>query len=173
MFLRGAKATRRVLWYFAAVGDSVRRMQDTVIRKAVPGDVEALATLMGELGYPTSPGGMRARLARIFEHPAYRTLVAESGGLVVGMVGLEVGHYYEMDGGYARISALVVNSSHRRLGMGDALIQAAESEAVRAGAGHIFVNSGISRPEAHAFYESSRYEVTGYRFSKSLETGTP
>lgn len=145
-------------------------MLDTVIREAVPGDVETLAALMGELGYPTSLGDMRARLARIFEHPAYHTLVAERDGLVVGMVGLEIGHYYEMDGGYARISALVVESSHRRLGVGDALIQAAESEAKRAGAGHIFLNSGTGRPEAHAFYESSRYEVTGYRFSKSLET---
>lgn len=148
-------------------------MLDTVIRKAGPGDVEALASLMGELGYPTSSGSMRARLARIFEHPAYRTLVAERDGLVVGMVGLETGHYYEMDGGYARISALVVNSSHRRLGVGDALVQAAESEAGRAGASHIFLNSGTDRAEAHAFYESSRYEVTGYRFSKQLQTDAP
>lgn len=151
------------------MSDGLRWILDTVIRKAVPGDVESLATLMGELGYPTYSDSMRARLVRIFEHPAYRTLVAESEGLVVGMIGLETGHYYEMDGGYARISALVVNSSHRRLGVGYALIRAAESEAGRAGASHIFLNSGITRPGAHAFYEGSRYEVTGYRFSKWLQ----
>jgi GNAT superfamily N-acetyltransferase len=144
-------------------------MLDLLIREAGAGDVEALAGLMSELGYPSSPESMRERFARISEHPAYHTLVAEDAGLVIGMAGLETGHYYEVDGGYARISAFVVAARYRRLGVGTALIQAAEHRARREGADDIFLNSGKHRSHAHSFYEDSGYEITGYRLSKPLQ----
>lgn len=146
-------------------------MQDLtnfIVRDARPADVEALAGLMTDLGYPSSPENMRERFGRISTHPAYHTLVAEHGGCVIGMAGLETGHYYGMDGGYARISAFVVADIYRRRGVGGALLRAAERRARREGADDIFLNSGTHRPNAHSFYEESGYEVTGYRFSKVL-----
>lgn len=143
-------------------------MRDLIIREASPEDVAALAGLMTDLGYPCTPERMRERFVRISAHPAYHTLVAAYGGRVIGMVGLETGLYYEMDGGYARVSAFVVAAGYRRRGVGGALIRAAERRAREAGADYVFLNSGKHRPDAHSFYEESGYELTGYRFSKVL-----
>lgn len=148
-------------------------MRYLTIREAESEDVEALAGLMTDLGYPSSPESMRERFGRISSHPAYHTLVAEHEGHVIGMAGMETGYYYEMDEGYARISAFVVSSRYRRLGVGKALIQAAELQARRVGADNIFLNSGKHRPDAHRFYEESGYEVTGYRFFKMLGRSDP
>lgn len=143
-------------------------MRNLIIREARPGDVDAIASLMNDLGYPSTSESMRDRFVRISAHPAYHTLVAEHESSVVGMAGLETGLYYEMDGGYARISAFVVASGYRRRGVGGALIRAAERRAREAGADYVFLNSGKHRPDAHRFYEDSGYELTGYRFSKVL-----
>lgn len=148
--------------------NSFNSFESLEIRHADPEDVANLATLMTELGYPSSPEEMRRRLGRISSHPAYHTLVAEHEGHVIGMSGVETGHYYGLDAGYARISALVVAARYRGLGVGRALIRASERQAARAGAESIFLNSGDHRPDAHRFYEASGYEITGYRFSKKL-----
>jgi N-acetylglutamate synthase-like GNAT family acetyltransferase len=63
-------------------------MSDFRIRGAARGDVAALAHLMSDLGYPTSPGEMRHRLEDISADPSYCALVAERDGRVLGMVGL-------------------------------------------------------------------------------------
>lgn len=144
-------------------------MRDLLIRDAREDDVEALARLMTELGYPSSPESMRGRFARISAHPSYSTLVAERGGEVVGVAGLATGHYYEWDESYVRISAFVVDSGHRRRGVGQTLIEAAESRARSLGARTVFLNSGSHRSGAHRFYEDSGYEATGYRFFKRLQ----
>lgn len=144
-------------------------LQDLEIREARAGDVEALAGLMTDLGYPSTPESMRLRFERISSHPAYHTLVAERDGRVIGMAGLETGLYYELDADYARISALVVAPDHRRLGVGAALVREAELRARSLGAEHVCLNSGESRRDAHRFYRDSGYEVTGYRFFKMLD----
>jgi hypothetical protein len=58
------------------------------IRDATERDVEALANLMTELGYPSTVEEMGRRLARIYADPSYATLVVERDGLVVGMAGV-------------------------------------------------------------------------------------
>lgn len=143
-------------------------MRDVIIRDAKETDVEALAELMDYLGYPTSSRRMGNRFERISAHPSYSTLVAECGDGVVGMVGLETGHYYELDESYARISAFVVHPGYRRRGVGRSLILAAEQRAIGLGAERVSLDSGTHRPGAHRFYEDSGYEITGYRFFKRI-----
>lgn len=143
-------------------------MQGMIIRDATREDVEALAELMGYLGYPTSVQSMQDRFERISAHPSYRTLVAEYDGRVIGMAGLTTGHYYELDESYARISAFVIHPGYRRRGVGHALIQATEQRAASLGVQTVSLGSGTHRPGAHRFYEDSGYEITGYRFSKNL-----
>ncbi len=62
-----------------------------VVRSAQSEDVEALVSLMTELGYPTSSEDMYRRFEAISADPSYATLVAASGGKVLGMVGLRFG----------------------------------------------------------------------------------
>ena len=46
-----------------------------VIREATLSDVHAIATLLSDLGYPTTPDTMSARLAPILENPEHRIFV--------------------------------------------------------------------------------------------------
>ena len=148
-------------------------MQGMIIRDAIREDVEALAELMGYLGYPTSIQSMQDRFERISAHPSYRTLIAEYDGRVIGMAGLTTGHYYELDESYARISAFVVHPGYRRRSIGRSLIRAAEQRAASLGIQTVSLGNGTHRPGAHRFYEDSGYEITVYRFFKSLRPNDP
>ena len=96
------------------------------IRSAQSADVEALANLMTELGYPTSSGQMRRRFEAISADPSYCTLVDEREGEGLAMVGLRFERSYVSDDSCARIRALVVGSEHRGRGVGRTLISVAE-----------------------------------------------
>lgn len=139
-----------------------------IVREAGKEDIEALADLMTELGYPTSTQEMGRRFAEISADPSYDTLVAEQDGKVLGMVGLHVESFYEKDGPNARIMAFVVGSEHRDRGVGRALISAAEDRAKQRGAKDIMLTTHKRRAGAHEFYRRMGYEATGYRFHKEL-----
>src|SRR3712207_5336435 len=97
-----------------------------IIRSAQSADVETLANLMTELGYPTSSEQMRGRFEAISDDSSYGTLVAEREGEVLAMVGLRFERSYGSDDTCARIRALVVAPEHRGKGVGRALISGAE-----------------------------------------------
>lgn len=144
-------------------------MASTGIRDAVIGDAGPVGDLITELGYPTTPEAMRDRLAMILSDPGYTTLVADTGGNVVGVAGASLDLYYEKDGLYSRLLVLAVSLEARGQGIGDQLIQAIERWAASKGAREVFVNSGLHRVEAHGFYERCGYSRTGFRFVKQLD----
>ena len=143
-------------------------MDDVRIRTAGPEDTAELARLMGHLGYPTTAGQMAARLEPILSDPDYRTLVAEAGGGLVGMVGVFRGRAYSYDPPYARVLALVVDPACRGSGVGAALMGAAEAWAREVGAGSVHLTTASQREGAHRFYERLGYEGTGLRYRKPL-----
>jgi len=51
-------------------------------------DVEPLAELMSDLGYPTTADQMKQRMKYIEAEPNYYTFVATMNGIVVGMIGI-------------------------------------------------------------------------------------
>jgi GNAT superfamily N-acetyltransferase len=143
-------------------------MREIEIRDAREGDIEALAVLMTELGYPTSVEEMGRRLEEISADPSYDTLIAEQDGKVLGVAGLHLERFYEKNEPCARIMALVVGSEHRGRGVGRALISAAEDWARQRGARDVMLTTHKRRSRAHRFYQSMGYEATGYRFYKEL-----
>ena len=50
---------------------------DVYIREANEDDIEAIALLMDDLGYPTPVNEMRSKLKNIFSHPDYRTAMVK------------------------------------------------------------------------------------------------
>ncbi len=138
------------------------------IREATATDAPAIAELISELGYPTTPLEMAERLAGIAGEPAYRTLVAVAGANVVGVAGIGLGRYYERNGLYARLLVLAVRTGERGGGIGRGLADAAERWAAAQGARAMIVNTGRQRLEAHRFYERQGYVATGFRFVKEL-----
>lgn len=140
------------------------------IREATVNDIEVLTSLMEQLGYPTTIESMRIRMNNIELSSDYHTLLALYEGKVVGMIGLVKGYYYEMDGSYVRIVALVVDSYFRGKGIGKKLLKEAESWARRIGATGIGLNSG-NRPErfnAQKLYKNMGYIEKSIGFAKSL-----
>ncbi|PWA12267.1 GNAT family N-acetyltransferase [Pueribacillus theae] len=139
------------------------------IRKATINDIPELASLMTQLGYPTSVEKMEIRFNNIESNPSYHTIVADIGGKVVGMAGLCTGMFYEYDGSYIRIVAFVVDSNYRRKGLGKKLIEA-ENWARKQGASVIVLNSGNreERNNAHQFYLNLGFKDKSTGFVKSL-----
>jgi GNAT superfamily N-acetyltransferase len=124
---------------------------------------------MTELGYPTEPEEMAQRLVGVLGDPTYAMFAAQVRGTIAGLCGVAIHRYLEKNGLYARIVALVVSGEYQGIGVGSALIRAAEVWAVKQQATDLIVNSGMQRAGAHRFYRSRGYAQTGVRFVKGLE----
>jgi GNAT superfamily N-acetyltransferase len=137
------------------------------VRDAVIADAPALASLVTQLGYPTTAEAMESRLQRMLSLPHHRVMVAESSSGVVGLAGACVDHGVEIDT-YARITALVVDEKWRGSGVGKLLMMEAERWCRDRGARRVTLVSGHHRPQSHKFYKTLGYEATGLRFIKHL-----
>jgi len=138
------------------------------IRDAKLTDAPALAALMCELGYETTPAEMRRRLKSILCDVRYRTLLADVDGKVCGMIGTLAHPTYEHNDPSGRILALVTLTTARRRGIGRALIASAEKAFAQKAVTRVSLETGFARKDAHQFYESLGYERNGWRFVKQL-----
>jgi GNAT superfamily N-acetyltransferase len=138
------------------------------VRDAIIEDATVIATLLGELGYPSQPEGVRARLARLLAREGSRVFVAERGATVLGVLGLDRMPVLTSLSDIAMIIALVVTETERRSGVGRLLIARAEDEARGWGCGRIMVTSAEHRADAHTFYQHLGYKYTGRRFAKEV-----
>jgi GNAT superfamily N-acetyltransferase len=141
-------------------------MEKLNIRPAGLADADRLAKLMEQLGYPTGASQMEERLKGILPCADYQTFVAEISNHIVGMIGLHIGHYYEKDGLYAQIVALVVQQGFQGQHIGSSLVAESERWLQEHGINTVIVNSGNTRIAAHRFYEHIGYQATGIRFVK-------
>jgi GNAT superfamily N-acetyltransferase len=138
------------------------------VREARLDDAEALAPLLGQLGYPTSPEAVASRIRRIDSSDADSLLVAELDGKIVGLAGIHVSLAIEYDEPVAKLSAIVVDERYRRRGIGETLVAAVEDESRRRGCCLVFLTTAERRKDAHAFYDRVGFEETGRRFVKLL-----
>jgi len=141
---------------------------DPTIRDATLADAAALASLMGELGYPTSEVEMKQRFETILADSGFKTFVAVVGDQVCGTIGTLTQPSYEHNDWSGRIVALVVSKTMRRRGIARQLILEAEKDLARRNVRRITLTTRVTRLDAHKFYEQLGYERTGYRYAKSL-----
>lgn len=137
------------------------------IRPATAADADAIGRLLGELGYPTAPADVPARLAAV-EREGGAALVAEGAEelLAVATVARQVSLHRAGPGAY--ITAFVVDERARGRGVGRMLLEAVERWACEHGHVRLTVTSHENRSGAHAFYERAGLPYTGRRFSRSL-----
>ncbi len=141
--------------------------EETVsIRAFQKEDLPALTELTNQLGYETSIEEMSARMKQIQSLDNYWTFVAVVDQQVAGYIGLNKNYFWEQDGCFIRIQALVTNKEFRRLGIGQKLIEAVEKLGKEVGAKLMTLNCG-NKPEresAHKFYPLMGFEAksTGY-----------
>jgi N-acetylglutamate synthase-like GNAT family acetyltransferase len=77
------------------------------IRDARLEDGRALARLVGQLGYPTSPEALARRVRRLTVSATDRLVVAELEGQIVGLASVHVSLALEYDEPAAKLSAIV------------------------------------------------------------------
>lgn len=127
------------------------------IRSANRADEEAIANLAGQLGYPSSVHETRERLVEILEDGDQAVFVAESADKeVVGWV-----HVFKTQRlivePFVEIGGLIVGEGLRGLGVGKALLAAAEAWVQGSEFTSIRVRSNVIREGAHSFYERLGY----------------
>jgi GNAT superfamily N-acetyltransferase len=140
------------------------------IRASELGDVDALASLVTELGYKTRSSEMKMRMDAIAADSRYRTFVAVKQGRVCGMIGSCWYYSYEYNDISGRIVALVVSKNERGHGIGRRLIAVVENDFAQRNIRRLTVNVRFQRKEAHEFYERLGYSRNGFRFVKQLAT---
>jgi len=140
---------------------------DVTIRDAGSADAEAIAELLGQLGYPTEPAAIGPRLERL-GIVGDRVVVAELDGQVTGLAHLQVSPTIEHERPAAKLGALIVDESRRGEGIGRALVEAMETEARARGCGVFLLTTSERRDDAHEFYERLGLELTGRRYGRTL-----
>jgi GNAT superfamily N-acetyltransferase len=140
---------------------------DPTIRDALPADVQAIAGLLTQLGYPSDADAVEERLDRL-RIVGDRVFVAELDDRVVGLAHLQVTPAIERDRPAGKLGALIVDEAHRGHGVGRALVEAVEREARLRGCELVFLTTSDRRDDAHAFYERVGFEQTGRRYGRTL-----
>jgi ribosomal protein S18 acetylase RimI-like enzyme len=123
------------------------------VRAMDEADVPRVATLLGELGYPTRDDELLTRFASVRELPDEALFVFEIAGIVQAWMQVRVMRPLEV-GVHAEISGLVVSASARRTGAGRALVTEAERWARSRNLSNVTVRSNVTRDASHAFYKS-------------------
>ncbi|MBV9798893.1 MAG: GNAT family N-acetyltransferase [Solirubrobacterales bacterium] len=144
-----------------------------VIRPAEAGDADAIAVLLGELGYPSRAAEARDRLERLLADADAGVLVAEAGGRAIGVAAYDLVWTLHRSAPQCRITTAVIDSGQRRRGVGRALIDAIESLARERGCFRLEVTTRPSRTDAVAFYASLGFEDRPHRFAKALRLPSP
>lgn len=139
------------------------------IRRANASDREDLARLSTELGYPMTAETAQTRLSEIAGHADHALLVAEARSRVVAWLQVSFPRIFESPR-QAEIAGLVVEEEARGLGIGTALVSAAERWARERQCSALRVRSNVIREEAHAFYRRAGFsEIKSQRvFEKAL-----
>jgi PhnO protein len=138
------------------------------IRAATIQDVESLARLASQLGYPANAAQMSQRLKRL---PADGTvvLVAATESLVIGWIHMQI-YPTILDDHAAEVLGFVVEESWRSQGVGHQLMRSAETWAADHGCSVLYVRTNIVRQRARHFYlrYGFRQLKTSYTFVKQL-----
>jgi len=137
------------------------------IRAARESDAADIARLTEQLGYTATPSEIGARLSTILARPDDQFFVAEHSGQAVGWLHATICRYVEADP-FVVIGGLVVDSNHRRQGIGRMLMERAEQWAGERGCSIVRLSSSAGRAGAHRFYEKIGYRniKTQYAFAK-------
>ena len=145
-------------------------MAPITIRVARASDAGEIARLTAHLGYDLTELDAADRLSRILARDDQQFLVADVGGGAVGWVHVVFAEYVDAEA-FIVIGGLVVDRQHRRLGVGRALMNRAESWARERGCSMVRLASSATRHAAHQFYEDLGYTniKTQYSFVKPLD----
>jgi GNAT superfamily N-acetyltransferase len=133
--------------------------QSVTLRPAAETDVERIASLFTDEGYPAGPSDILERLGR-FASPHSQVIVADYEGEVLGFIALHALPRFEHSDRVIRIMALVVDAGVRDRGVGHLLMGEAERIGRELDAAYVEVTAGHHRADARHLYESLGYDAS-------------
>jgi GNAT superfamily N-acetyltransferase len=137
------------------------------VREAVAEDAAAIASLLTELGYPASASEIPARLRAVAGAPGH-VFVADEVGVVLGVASVTRLTILHRAGPVALLSALVVRASRRGQGVGHALIEMAQRQAVAWRCETLELTSRDDRQRTHSFYTGLGFESRSRKFVRPV-----
>jgi GNAT superfamily N-acetyltransferase len=140
-----------------------------MIRRMTVEDIPASQHLLSQLGYPMDVSEVRRRFDAVAGADDHAVMVAADDGRVIGLCHMHARLTLDKPP-EAELQALVVDQATRGLGVGKLIMAAAEAWATVCGCRSATVGSHVSRPIAHAFYESLGYrnEAASHQMRKPL-----
>ena len=140
----------------------------TAVREALQSDAARIAALAGQLGYEVPVAHVERQIGRINDERTVLVAVVPRAG-VVGWIGVALREAV-IDSARADIEGLVVEDEYRGNGVGQLLVEAAETWARRRGCTSMRLVSNVVRERAHEFYKRLGYDVlkTQHAFKKTL-----
>lgn len=159
--LRQRAAARENLLTPSHTGDFPSPISDVVIRHARVGHLPQVLELLCLIpaNANLSEAALQAAAWRFREGIGLEVLVAEADGQVVGMVALSFSQ--TLTGPRAWIDDIAVEPSHRRQGIGAALLEAAVRRARQRDCAYLLVDTAKGNPPARAFYQAYGFEEGG------------
>src|SRR5262249_22799764 len=133
-----------------------------ILRRATETDAKHAASLLTELGYPSTQADARDRLVRSLRSATSYCLVAEAAE-VVGLISAELVFYFPTGSTICRITSLVVSSQHRGHGLGQKLLTAAIDYAREHHCSGLELTSAEGRVDAHRFYRRLGFSQKSFR----------
>jgi GNAT superfamily N-acetyltransferase len=145
--------------------------KNLLIRNFEMADLPGLTHLTNDLGYPTTLEQMGNRMENLLKLDSYWTLVAVSNHKIIGFIGFNKNYFWEQDGFYIKIQALVVGKEYRRFGLGKELMDSVEKFSRQIKAKSMILTSAKreERESAHQFYPKMGFESTSIAYIKKLE----
>jgi GNAT superfamily N-acetyltransferase len=134
-----------------------------------PVDLDAIAGLLTELGYPRDRAFVQDRIRLWRADPDTSLLLARANGHTVGLLALRFIPSFERAMRFGRIMVLSVAAGARRSGIATALVKAAVNEAEAAGCCKLEVCTNGRRSDAHSFYEDTGFVQTHRYYAKPLK----
>ena len=141
-----------------------------LIRRAETRDLPHLLRVLAQLSQTAPLDSESKNVQHAWEQIQIQSeralMVAEMDGQVVGTIDWYLTPNLTHDARpYITIENFVVDSAHRRRGVGGALLTAVIEEAQRAGCYKIQLQSDIKRGDAHRLYEAAGFKPSaqGYR----------
>jgi N-acetylglutamate synthase-like GNAT family acetyltransferase len=137
-------------------------------RHATEADTEPIASLLTELGYASTAADVVDRVRRSLHSRTSWLLLAQSENDVIGLIAAELVPYFPNGSTVCRVTALVVGTRHRRLGLGEKLLARVIDFAREHGCSGIELTSAHHRLDAHRFCERLGFSRASLRFFRSL-----
>jgi GNAT superfamily N-acetyltransferase len=141
------------------------------IGRLTEADLLALAGLYRQFwGEESCPEKMRTTFRRLTADPRYLLLGARDGGRLVGSaMGIVCEELYGDCQPFLVVEDVIVDETHRRLGIGAALMGELERLALKSGCSYVILVTESDREDARRFYSSLGFGADTHRgFKKRL-----